>query len=132
MANPTGSEAAASAVMDREHQVQTELLAALCSAVERGEGAREVQEILDQLRAYSSAHFMSEELLMRLGSYDDYDDHVADHVRMMDELDAVLACHRAGQPDLMLQKTRAIDGFLRQHIATRDARFAVWAPVRRG
>lgn len=131
MANPSGNEAAASAVMEREHQVQIGLLAALSGAVERGEEAREVQEILDQLRAYSSAHFMSEELLMRLGSYDDYDDHVADHVRMMDELDAVLACHRAGQPELMLQKTRAIDGFLRQHIAARDARFAEWTPAHR-
>lgn len=114
--------------MDREHQVQTGLLDALCSAVERGDDPRKSREILDQLRAYSSAHFMSEELLMRLASYDDYEDHVADHIRMMDELDAILAHHEAAQPLLMLEKARAIDGFLRQHIATRDSRFAGWVP----
>jgi hemerythrin len=130
MAQSPSNEPAANEVMDREHQVQTGLVAALCSAVERGDDAPKVREILDQLRAYSSAHFMSEELLMRLASFDDYDDHVADHIRMMDELDAVLAHHRAGQPVLMLEKARAIDGFLRQHIATRDARFAQWAPPR--
>jgi len=130
MAHSSSNEPAASEVMDREHQVQTGLVAALCSAVEGGEDALKVQEILDQLLAYSAAHFMSEELLMRLASYDDYEDHVADHIRTMDELDAVLAHHRDGQPVLMLEKARAIDGFLRQHIATRDARFAAWAPPR--
>jgi len=130
MAHSPSNEPAASEVMDREHQVQTGLVAALCSAVEGGEDALKVQEILDRLLAYSSAHFMSEELLMRLASYDDYEDHVADHIRTMDELDAVLAHHRAGQPVLMLEQARAIEGFLRQHIATRDARFAAWAPPR--
>ena len=130
MAHSSSNEPAASEVMDREHQVQTGLVAALCGAVERGDEAAKVEEILDSLLAYSSAHFMSEELLMRLASYDDYEDHVADHIRAMDELDAVLAHHRTGQPMLMLEKARAIDGFLRQHIATRDARFAAWTPPR--
>ena len=128
MPHSSGNDAAASEVMDREHQVQTSLVAALCGAVERGDAAPKILEILDQLRAYSSAHFMSEELLMRLASYDDYEDHVADHIRMMDELDAVRAHHEAGQPGLVLEKARAIDAFLRQHIATRDSRFAHWAP----
>ncbi|RLJ64853.1 bacteriohemerythrin [Sulfurisoma sediminicola] len=130
MPHSSSNELAAGEVMDREHQVQTGLVEALCNAVERGEDASKVEEILDRLLAYTSAHFMSEELLMRLASYDDYEDHVADHIRAMDELDAILSHHRAGQPALMLEKARAIDGFLRQHIATRDARFAAWAPPR--
>jgi hemerythrin len=45
----------------------------------REQDAAGVGEILDHLIAYSEAHFMSEELLMRLKSYDDYEDHVEDH-----------------------------------------------------
>lgn len=120
---------AASAVMEREHRIQTGLVEALCEAIERGDEAARVDEILDQLVAYSSAHFMSEELLMRLVSYDDYDDHVADHIHMMDELNAILAHHRAGQPALVLDKARAILAFIARHIETRDRRFADWPSV---
>lgn len=110
------------AIMEREHQVQIGLVEALIGQLEGG-GAR-ADEILDQLIAYSSAHFMSEELLMRLASYPDYDDHVADHMHMMDELNAIRALHSAGQSVLEADKARAIQAFLVRHIQTRDSRFA--------
>ncbi|MFA5083556.1 MAG: hemerythrin family protein [Hydrogenophilaceae bacterium] len=118
----------ASAVMDHEHAIQTGLVEALCTAVEKGDEPARVDEILTQLVAYSSAHFMSEELLMRLVSYDDYDDHVADHIHMMDELDQMLALHQARQPVLVLDKARSALAFLARHIDTRDQRFAHWTP----
>lgn len=116
------------AVMDREHAVQTGLIEALCTAVEMGGEAARVDEILTQLVAYSSAHFMSEELLMRLASYDDYEDHVADHIHMMDELNQMQALHQAGQPVLVLDKARTALAFLARHIDSRDQRFAHWSP----
>ncbi|TCJ18209.1 hypothetical protein EZJ19_02970 [Parasulfuritortus cantonensis] len=112
------------AVMEREHQIQIGLAQALVDHLEQGGDAKLAAEILDQLVAYSSAHFMSEELLMRLASYVDYDDHVADHMHMMDELDAILELHKAGQAALELAKVRAVQDFLLKHIQTRDARFA--------
>ena len=114
----------ANADTDREHQVQIDLLQALCNAAQEHRDAALVAEILDQLIGYSEAHFMSEELLMRLKSYDDYEDHVDDHVRMLETLRAIAADHAAGKSSLIADRAREALGFIGYHIATRDRRFA--------
>jgi hemerythrin len=128
MNSVVNQDQAASAVMDREHAIQTGLLLALCASVEKGEEIAKVDEILTQLIAYSSAHFMSEELLMRLASYDDYEDHVADHIHMMDEMTRIQSHQLSVDHALVLDKARAIENFLIRHVETRDRRFADWQP----
>jgi hemerythrin len=115
---------ASNADTDREHEVQLGLLQALCKAVHEERSAATVAEILDQLIAYSEAHFMSEELLMRLKSYDDYEDHVDDHVHMLEVLQQIAADHGAGKTSLVSGKVEDLLGFISSHIATRDRRFA--------
>lgn len=110
--------------IDYEHQVQTSLVQTLCKAVEANQDASAIEEILVQLIRFSEAHFMSEELLMRLASYDDYDDHVADHIHMMDELSRIADEYRAGNTRGMLDKAQAALTFIEKHIDTRDRRFA--------
>ena len=115
---------AANADTDREHEVQLGLLRALRDAVGENRDAASVAEILDQLIAYSEAHFMSEELLMRLKSYDDYEDHVDDHIHMLDALREIAVGHAAGNSSLVASKAEEVLGFIGDHIATRDKRFA--------
>jgi hemerythrin len=115
--------------IDAEHRVQVGLLELVCSAVESGREAAEVGEILEQLVDYTRAHFMSEELLMRLDSYDDFDEHVEDHGQMLEVLDAMLAAQQTGQGDLLPGKAKSLLTFLLRHIETRDARYASWTPV---
>jgi len=124
MSNISDFNSAANAETDREHEVQLGLLQALCSAVRENRDAASVGEILDQLVAYSEAHFMSEELLMRLKSYDDYEDHVDEHIHMLDVLNQIAADHAAGNSSLVAGKAEAVLGFISNHIATRDRRFA--------
>jgi len=112
------------AATDREHQVQLGLLQALCSAARDHRDSASVNEILEQLIAYSEAHFMSEELLMRLKSYDDYEDHVDEHIHMMDMLNRIPGEGAAGNSELVSGKAAEILGFIGNHIATRDKRFA--------
>ncbi|KAF0162789.1 MAG: hemerythrin-like metal-binding protein [Rhodocyclaceae bacterium] len=115
---------ASTAETDREHQVQLALLGALCDSVSKKRSRDAVGEILEQLIAYSEAHFMSEELLMRLQSYDGYEDHVDDHVAMMDMLRTIAVDHAAGQSALVVGKAAEVLNFIGIHIATRDKRFA--------
>ncbi len=117
---------ASTAETDREHQVQLCLLQALCDAVRDQRGAESVGEILGQLIAYSEAHFMSEELLMRLQSYDDYAGHVDEHMHMMDVLGQIAADHEARNSSLVLGKAAEVLGFIGDHIATHDRRFAAF------
>lgn len=112
--------------IDAEHRIQIELVLALCTAVETGQPAESVEEILRQLVSFSESHFMSEELLMRLASYDDYDDHVADHDRMLDALQEIASRYRVGESGLVVGKATSALEFLLQHIHTRDQRFQAW------
>lgn len=110
-------------VADREHEIQLGLLRALCAAAGENRDAAVVGEILERLIAYSEAHFMSEELLMRLNSYDDYEDHVDDHAYMLDTLRILASRHAAGDSELIAGGAAEALAFIGNHIATRDRRF---------
>lgn len=109
---------------DAEHRVQVELLTELCEAVKKNAPSTVISDIFQQLVDYSKAHFLSEELLMRQMSYDDYEDHVGDHLRMLDALDEIAEAQASGKSVLVSGKAESILKFIKQHIATRDQRFA--------
>jgi hemerythrin len=114
---------------DREHQVQLELLQRLCEATSTSTDAATVKSLLEQLIDYSEAHFMSEELLMRMKSYDDYAAHQDDHNRMLEVLRGI-ANNSTDQSALLAGKAREMLNFISGHIATRDKRLADY--VRQG
>lgn len=124
MSNIAEFNAASNADTDREHEIQLGLLRALCKAAGENRDAAAIGEILDRLITYSEAHFASEELLMRLKSYDDYEDHVEDHAQMMDTLRGIAASHAEGDPSLIAGRATELLSFIGNHIATRDRRFA--------
>ena len=109
---------------DREHQVQLDLLQKLCQTIDTGTDDAGIGPLLTELIDYSEAHFMSEELLMRLKSYDDFESHLKDHVDMLDTLRAIAAGHAVGQTELIAGKAHEVLGFIQQHIATRDRHLA--------
>jgi hemerythrin len=71
-------------------------------------------------------HFLSEELLMRLCSYPDYHEHLADHLHALETLRGVAAALGEGEDLLALRTAEDILGFLARHIATRDRNFAAY------
>ena len=117
---------ASNADTDREHEVQLGLLQDLCAAVRDQQDAAVVAQMLERLTAYTEAHFMSEELLMRMKSYDDYEDHVEDHAHMLEVLRSIAADHAGGLSSLVAGQAQAALSFITQHIATRDQRFAAF------
>jgi hemerythrin-like metal-binding protein len=72
---------------DAEHKELIELLNEIHDELLRsGAGDSDVHEFLGELYAKISAHFALEEKLMREHSYDGYEDHKADHERLLDEI----------------------------------------------
>lgn len=106
--------------IDNEHRVQLGMLQALCDAVEQGQAASKIHEILNQLTAYSELHFTSEELLMRMYAYPDYDDHVLDHTAMTERLNQIMRRYAAGKNHLALKIANEMREFLLAHINNRD------------
>lgn len=124
MSNISDFNVASNSQTDREHEVQLDLLQALCAAAGKQQDPASLGAILDQLIAYSEAHFASEEILMRMKSYDDYEDHVEEHNRMLETLQEIAADHAAGKSALVAGKAEQVLGFISNHIATRDRRLA--------
>ena len=124
MSNISAFNHSANVVTDGEHEVQLGLLGALCQAVREGADNETVALNLGQLRSYSEAHFASEELLMRMKSYDDYAAHVEDHEHMLDVLQEITTNHTLGNSSLVAGNVEKVLEFIHQHIATRDRRFA--------
>lgn len=110
--------------VEREHQIQIDLLKEVAEAVSGGRDKAAIAEILGQLADYSRAHFTSEELLMRLYSYPDLETHALDHARMMDSLDEMTAACVGEEYESMVRMTSELEDFLLQHIATRDKKFS--------
>ncbi len=115
---------AAQAGIDREHEVQLSLLRTLCQAVREQRDAGEVAHLLEQLSAYCEAHFVSEELIMRQHSFDEYEDHADDHCHMMDLLRVIAIDHATGNSSELKNITDEALAFIDNHISTRDKRFA--------
>ena len=115
---------AAQAGIDREHEVQLSLLRTLCQAIREQRSASEVARLLEQFSAYCEAHFVSEELIMRQHSFEEYEDHADDHCHMMDLLRVIATdCEAAGTAGLKASTDEAL-AFIENHIGTRDKRFA--------
>lgn len=116
--------AQANGATEREHEEQLRLLQALSDAVEQHASAADVATQLEELIAFSEAHFMSEELLMRMKSYDDFEDHQDDHAHILVTLRSMASAHQAGQTALIPGKVHEVLDFITRHIATRDKRLA--------
>ena len=106
--------------IDNEHRIQIGLLNALYESVKDKNPASEINEIVNQLTTYSELHFMSEELLMRMYAYPDYDDHVQDHVAMTDHLNGIMEMITSGKDSMVLKTASDLRQFLVSHISTRD------------
>ncbi|MFO1434269.1 MAG: bacteriohemerythrin [Candidatus Competibacteraceae bacterium] len=109
-----------SAALNSEHEVQVELINALRQAVEQGQKGAVVDEILDQLIAYTNAHFMSEQLLMRLYAYPFYESHTQEHDRLIEQVQNLQEHYRAGDMTMTLQASSALREWLLDHIKGLD------------
>jgi hemerythrin len=105
--------------MDGEHRVQVGLLSALRDAVTEGRAETEVNEILEQLVDYTKVHFMSEELLMRLYQYPHYEAHVAEHDRMVEQIEQARERHRVGDAATTETLDATLAGLI-EHIGRTD------------
>ena len=66
-----------------EHAVQIKLLRAVEEGVAGDLGSGELAELVTQLFEYTKVHFLSEQLLMRMHGYPDYQEHQQHHDELL-------------------------------------------------
>ena len=113
-----------SKTMSGEHQVQVGLLRALADAIRNNASDRQKTEILEQLIDYTDLHFASEQLLMRLHAYPQFDAHVAEHDRLMGDVQELRRLFEQGHEAQTLELLETLDAWLTKHIQSMDQAFA--------
>lgn len=71
--------------MDREHALELQIVRAIQQALASGDRS-ELPQLLEQLEDFTNAHFLAEQLLMRLHSYPGFEAHQREHDDLMEEL----------------------------------------------
>lgn len=104
--------------VDAEHGIQLGLLEATQAAVAAHDPG--ATELMEQLYGYSQAHFMSEELLMRLAAKPNYQGHGEDHENLMQDLDSAQKWLAAGEMDKAAAQLQSHETRLLKHIRSWD------------
>ena len=85
--------------LDHEHERLIEVLNTLCDDVCRQGAEPKVTDGFEALYRMVAAHFSLEEKLMRDHGFDGYEDHKAEHERLLHEINALRARHSDGDFD---------------------------------
>ena len=110
--------------MDLEHRLQIGLIHALDEAIRAGQDRAEVAKILAQLYEYTNAHFLAENLLMRLHAYPDYQSHADEHDRLVGSLEGLRRTFESGETTMTLESIEALRSWLAVHIQGMDRRLS--------
>jgi hemerythrin len=112
--------------MDAEHRLQVSLINAVEELVRQGRDAELLGKTLQQLVDFTSVHFLSEELMMRLHAYPQHDAHKAAHGELMDQLDVLKSKVAAGEQRVALELIEGLRAWLVAHVKSMDQGFALW------
>jgi hemerythrin-like metal-binding protein len=75
---------------------------------------------------FTSVHFHSEELMMRLYAYPQHDAHALEHARLMDQVEQVRRSTDTGDAARALELIQSLRTWLTSHIRSMDQGFALW------
>jgi hemerythrin-like metal-binding protein len=110
--------------MEREHAGQLKLLNDLKAAVRAGADDRLVYALLNELVEHTNLHFLSEQLAMKLHAYAAYESHLAEHERLMVEVQNLKRSLAEGTATDKHRLIEALRSWLHVHIQTADKTFA--------
>ncbi|MGD0681005.1 MAG: bacteriohemerythrin [Terracidiphilus sp.] len=112
--------------MDDQHGILMDTMNELRLAVVRGLGREQVSEVLDRLIEFTRMHFSSEEKLMSQYLFPGWEEHRAEHQRILAQI--LQSSHRVQHGEQM--QMRPLLCFLREsyteHIESMDREYGPW------
>jgi len=114
------------ASIDAEHRLQVGLVSALEELVRQGRDAEMIARTMAQLVDFTSVHFLSEELMMRLYAYPAHDAHKLEHGRLTDQVELIRRGLEGGDRPAALAAMGELHSWLGDHIHAMDRAFASW------
>lgn len=105
-----------------EHDVQLRLVDAFVAALASGD-RKAAAALLQQLDDLTDVHFASEQVLMRLHSYDGYREHEGEHGELLSQLRVVRDQLASAGPADLARQAWSIRQWLTAHINSSDRAF---------
>lgn len=109
--------------IDAQHQHLFALLDKLFTAVCSGTGAQVVEEVIDELVAYTRHHFVVEESLMRELNYPALEKHRQDHQQLLEAVNSKMTKLRRGEKVMSIDLLEFMNDWLCRHILSGDMQF---------
>ena len=116
--------------LDTEHMLQAQILASIRDALVTDDWSQ-ASDLVRRLQDVTEAHFVAEQLLMRLHAYPAFNAHEREHDQLLDDLRALEESVVSGETGLDAA-FRSLELWLVHHIHTADKAFAAYLAERRG
>lgn len=111
-------------LLDAQHMNFVKLINTLGEAMEAGKDQEALSGVLEQLKLYISYHFNSEERLLRIHNYPEYEQHIREHEEFSQCIEDFALDLRTRTPGV----SRALYDYLCQwflsHLREQDQRYA--------
>ena len=112
------------ATIDAQHRQRVDYLNQRYDAMQAGKGKDALEKIFRGLGAYMQSHFATEESLMKLYRFPDYEGHKAIHAKMAAHVDKLEKDFVAGKIHRPLQIVNFRKDWLAKHIMDTDQKYA--------
>ncbi len=111
------------AEMDQEHALELQIVRSLQTAIADSDNDK-IVELLQQLEDFTNAHFLAEQLLMRLHAYPGYEAHQQEHDDLMTELKELSQRLQAAESLDAAEEAANLERWLLTHIHSSDQSLA--------
>ncbi len=108
--------------VDHDHEELIEQINAVYALIGEQADRRQVIDCLDEIYGSIAAHFALEERMMRHHGYDQYQQHQADHERLLDEIREITDEFESTAELADARLTRKLADWFQLHFKTHDAR----------
>jgi hemerythrin len=111
------------AEMEREHALEIQMVRELQAALAAGNQAA-AEPLFDRLEEFTNAHFLAEQLLMRLHAYPAFEGHQQEHDRLIAELRDLRRTLGSAEPAAPAAAVARLERWLYAHMQSADSALA--------
>jgi len=109
--------------LDDQHKKLIDLINQLYDAMKVGKGSEVIGPVLKSLITYTQTHFSTEEQLMKLHGYPDYDAHKNEHNQLVAQVSDIKKGMDAGKMPLTQNVMNFLRDWLIKHIQGDDKKY---------
>jgi hemerythrin-like metal-binding protein len=110
--------------IDTQHMQLVSLINDLYSAMSKGQGKEQLNEIFNELFDYAKTHFFAEEKLMFVHGYQGYDQHKDEHKKFVEDIKKYKGKFEGGDSKASIEVANFLKDWLINHIMKTDQQYA--------